>query len=184
MTIKTEIDFSLLPRHVIEVADLQSPYDICRYFEIYKIDYYVYQINYKGICLKFGMSADNSKNYGERLYRQIAHAESWGDKRISGSSGADWRIVEDDFYRLYGIKIDMKDVTIRIWDATHYPFETMTPWDEVVAMETKLIEQYESLMCKKPIGNINDNANVIRRPKVRKGVFQDLFQIIVDKNDQ
>ena len=100
---KINTDWSIIPTHNINVRDLQSPYDISLFMKSHKIDKYLYQIMYKGIVIKYGMSADNSRNYGERIYRQIGHLRSWGTQRLNGSSGSDWRIVEEDFETLYNM---------------------------------------------------------------------------------
>jgi hypothetical protein len=172
---KFDIDWSIIPTLKINGTDLTMPYDICTILKEHNIDWYVYQITYKGVVLKYGMSADNSKNYGERLYRQISHAESWGEKRNGGSSGADWRIIEDDFFKEYGIKIDIKDVTIRVWDVTNYPFQSTVPWDEVNYIEQSLIKTYIDIVGEKPIGNVNDESNITRRARPRRDLVDKFF---------
>jgi hypothetical protein len=131
---------------------------------------------YKGIVIKYGMSADNSRNFGERLYRQIAHGESWGAQRISGSSGADWRIIESDFENLYGSKIHKDHITIKIWNMSNYPFISIDPWTEVYYAEQSLIDTYNSIVGEKPIGNINDDANYKRKGHIRQDTFGGLFE--------
>lgn len=174
---KINTNWSKIPTHTINVRDLCSPYDISLYMKNYKIDKYLYRIMYKGIVIKFGMSADNSRNYGERIYRQIGHIRSWGEEqRLNGSSGSDWRIVEEDFENLYGIKIDKDFVKIKLWDLTKYPFETINPWNEVLVLESQLIAQYVDIVGEKPIGNINDEANAIRRPAIQTSTWVKLFE--------
>jgi hypothetical protein len=173
---KINADWSKIPTHTINVKDLCSPYDISTYMKNYKIDKYLYQIMYKGIVIKFGMSADNSRNYGERVYRQIGHIRSWGERRLNGSSGADWRIVEEDFEKLYNISIDKDFIKIKLWDLTNYPFETINPWNEVLILESQLIARYVDAVGEKPIGNINDEANSIRRLSIQTSTWLRLFE--------
>lgn len=169
-------NWKIIPTHQIDVAKLNDPYDICHLLKQHKVSKYVYRIKYKGIVLKYGMSADRSRNYGDRLYRQIAHAESWGPRRNNGSSGADWRIIESDFEQLYGFKLDKAHLTIKIWNMAGYPFVSIDPAKEVYHAEQELIENYLTIVGEKPIGNINDDANYKRKGHIRKDTFGGLFE--------
>ena len=172
-----DIDWSIIPTHTIDVSTINAPYDISLIMKSLKIDRYCYQIMYKGIVIKYGMSADNSRNYGDRLYRQIGHSKSWGKQRLNGSSGADWRVVEEDFLDVYGFPIDVGNMTVKLWDLTNYPYVTINPWDEVNAIEAQLIDAYVQAVGEKPIGNINDEANVIRRAGIRIDTMDRLFDV-------
>ena len=99
-----------------------------------------------------------------------------GNLRLTGSSGSDWRIVEEDFENMYGIPIDKNHIKIKIWDLTDYPFTTINPWNEVLVMESQLIAQYVDAVGEKPIGNINDEANAIRRPAIQTSTWVKLFE--------
>lgn len=171
-----KINWSIIPTYGIDVKSLTSPYEICKRMSAAKIDKYIYRINYKGIVLKYGMSADKSRAYGERLYRQIGHAESWGNKRLVCSSGADWRIIEDDFKKLYGYPIDKDDLKICIWDTTNYPFTTINPWDEIYHMEQELILKYKEIVGSKPLGNINDDKNIMYKGYIRQSTWDKNFE--------
>jgi len=173
---KISTNWNIIPTYNINIKDLQSPYDVSLFMKSHKIDKYLYQIMYKGIVIKFGMSADNSRNYGERIYRQIGHLRSWGNQRLTGSSGSDWRIVEEDFENLYGIPIDKDYIKIKIWDLTDYPFITINPWNEVLILESQLIARYVEAVGEKPIGNINDEANSIRRTSIHTSTWVKLFE--------
>ncbi len=173
-----DVDWSIVPTHNIDVSTISAPFDISLIMKALKIDKYCYQIMYKSIVIKYGMSADNSRNYGERLYRQIGHSKSWGKQRLNGSSGADWRIVEEDFLDLYGFPIDIDYIKIKIWDLTNYSYVTINPWNEVNAIEAQLIDAYVKAVGEKPIGNINDEANVIRKAGIRLDTMKHLFEVI------
>lgn len=169
------IDWSLIPKYHINVATLTSPYEICRIMRKSNIDKYVYEIMWKGIVIKYGMSADNSRAYGERLYRQIGHSKSWGDQRLVCASGSDWRIIEEDFENQYKFPLDKDNLKITIWDATNYLFTTINPWDEVYFMEQELIRKYKEVVGVKPIGNINDDKNIIYKARIKKSTWEDMF---------
>lgn len=170
-----KIDWSIIPTYTLDVSRLSNPYDICKMMRKAKIDKYVYEIMWKGIVIKYGMSADNSRAYGERLYRQIGHSKSWREQRLVCASGSDWRIIEEDFFKTYGFELDKEHLHVKIWDATNYPFKTFNPWDEVYAMEQELIRNYSTVVGAKPIGNINDDRNIIYKAYVKKETFGGLF---------
>jgi len=174
---KFNVNWSIIPTHTIDVGNLCEAYDISRIMKSHKIDKYLYRITYKGIVIKFGMSADKSRDYGERIYRQIGHSRSWGTCRLTGSSGADWRIIEEDFNNLYSFEIDKNFVKIKIWDVSKYPFQTINHRNEIIDIENQLIENYVNVVGEKPIGNINDEANIVRKAFIKTETWAGLFEI-------
>jgi hypothetical protein len=172
-------NWKIIPTHTLDLVDIQDPYEICHFCKKHNIDWYLYRINFKGIVLKYGMSADRSRNHGDRAYRQIAHAESWNELRNTGSSGSDWRIIEEDFYKLYGIKVDRKFMQIEFWNLTNYPFMSTNPRNEVLRMENELIEKYVDLVGEKPIGNVNDEAYIKTKGLVAIDTLEKLFYLEV-----
>lgn len=175
------INWEVIPTYTIDGSKLTNPSTICGILNHYKIDKYLYRVVYKGIVIKYGMSADKSRNYGERLYRQIGHSASWASEyRLRGHSGADWRVIEEDFKKLYGIDINVKDCIITVWDVTNYPFETINSREEILAMESILITNYENLVGQKPIGNINDEAWYMEKASITKETLSNLFENYAD----
>jgi hypothetical protein len=170
-----KIDWNTIPCYTFNVSALTAAYDICRMMNKAKINKYVYEIMWKGVVIKYGMSADNSRTYGERLYRQIGHSKSWGIQRLVCSSGSDWRIIEEDFETLYGVPLDKDNLKVKIWDASNYMFETINPWDEVYYMEQELIRKYSEVVGQKPIGNINDDKNIMYKARIKKSTWEGLF---------
>lgn len=176
------INWETIPNIVINYGLLDKPTDLCTIFKEYNIRKYTYEIIMRGvnglpdILIKIGMSADNSKNFAERLYRQLAHSKSWGNLRIKGSSGADWLVIEEEFLERYGFPIDKKLITIKIKDLTNYKFTLMSTWDEVNKIEAFQIEQYVKIYGRKPIGNINDEKNARFKPAVEKVTFNSIFE--------
>jgi len=172
-----KVNWSIIPKYHIDGAKLSNPSLICNILAHYNIDKYLYRIVYKGIVIKFGMSADNSRNYGDRLYRQIGHSASWSNSlRLRGHSGADWRVIEEDFKLTYGIDISVTDCKITVWDVTNYPFESINSRDEILAMEAELINNYESVVGQKPIGNINDEAWYMEKAHIKKETLSNIFE--------
>ena len=175
----SKFNWSSFPKYIIDCGKLSKPSDLIKIFERYKIDKYVYTFMFKDIItVKTGMSAAKSYSrcWGERVYRQLGHAFSWGDLlRIDGSSGADWLIIERDFKEKYGIDLDHRHLTLLVWDVTNYDFKSLNPFKEVEEMESEKINEHILLMGEKPIGNINDEANKRNRSYIPKKVFDNLW---------
>ena len=169
-------NWSLIPKITIQGAGLATPSTICAILTHYKIDKYIYQIIFNNVVIKYGMSADNSRNYGERLYRQIGHSASWSKPiRINGSSGAEWRIIEEDFKNKYGYAVNIQACEISVWDLSNYPFTTINSREEILCMEAELIDNHVQSTGEKPIGNINDEAWYIEKKYIKKETLKNLF---------
>lgn len=169
------IDWTLIPKRIIDIGNLTNPYDICRLLKHWNIDWYLYRINYKGIVLKYGMSADNSKNHGDRLYRQIAHASCWNELQNHGSSGRDFRGTEESLFKAYGIQMEREFLTVTVWDVTKYPFVTINPAKEVEQIESVLIQQHIDATGHKPIGNIEHKKYLPKQPGIPAALYNRLF---------
>jgi hypothetical protein len=173
---KSKTDWSLIPVHIINFKNLTLPSDITAIFKKLGIDYYLYQFSFLGIVLKYGMSADNSGDWGERVCRQAGHGPFWGeDFQFRSSSGAEFRIILEEFKRKYGIDVLKDGLVLRVWDVTNYPFDSMDPWMEVNTMERQLIEDYVNVMGEKPVGNIDQEVDYRKRARIRKEDFNSLF---------
>lgn len=172
-----KINWDVIPSFTIDCRKLTHPSEICAVFTKLNVDKYVYKIMFKGIVIKFGMSADKSRNYGDRVYRQIGHSACWSQgMRLRGNSGADWRIIEEEFLRLYGFPIDLKFVTVKVWDLTKYPFRSINSRNEVLAIEAELINNYVIAVGEKPIGNLNDEAWYLEKCYINKDTMATLFE--------
>ncbi len=181
MEVIMEINWNAIPKYEINLRKLDSPNLLCHIFKHYNIDKYVYRIKFKELVIKFGMSADNSRDYGDRVYRQVGHMSSWPQGiRLDGSSGSDFRIVETDFLTLYGFPLDHKYTTITVWNVTDYNFQSVDSRKEILAMEAQLINTYTTIVGTKPIGNINDEAYNKERPHIRKDILANLIENIDD----
>ena len=171
----TDINWDSMPKYNIDCGKIATPAFISTILEHYNVDKYLYRIMYKGIVIKYGMSADNSKTYGERIYRQIGHLESWGPLRLTGSSGSDFRITETDFVNTYGFPLHKDHIKVHVWDVTKYQFKSVKPRREILEMESSLILRYKELTGEKPIGNLNDEANYYGKPYIPKEIAAGLF---------
>lgn len=173
--ISPSINWDDIPRYTLKIKDLSEPYDICRFMQKRKIDIYLYRIKFNGFVLKFGMSADNSRNYGNRIYRQIGHGSDW-PTQLNGSSGADWLIIERDFRARYGIHITKNQLEVEIWNLSNYKFKSLNPRAEVLRLESELISMYVSIVGEKPIGNIYDDESIFKRNMISASLFEQYFE--------
>jgi hypothetical protein len=182
MSTEFKINWEAITQYYIQGKDLNDPYDICRIMKKKGTRRYVYSITHirkmsqPAFVIKHGMSGDYSRNHGERVYRQFAHLKSWGDKRIKGSSGAEFRIILDDILEKYGIDVDHRDLIITIYDLTDYPFTMVDVWLEINKIEAHFINEHVRFFGEKPIGNISDEHNALFRPSIRKETFSSLFE--------
>lgn len=168
-------NWNIISTHDINLSQFNNPADICGYFRNNKIKEYLYRINYKGIVLKFGMSEGNQPNPGDRLYRQVGHSQTW-PAPLNGPNGADWLIIERDMHQKYGITMHKDDITVKIWNLTKYPFNTINQRAEIERMEAELIDQYVSVVGQKPLGNIYDTEYALYRYNISKNVMTALFE--------
>ena len=176
-TILTSVNWSEVPVFTIDIGKMTDPNEITSFFKQHGIDYYIYQINYNHILFKYGMSADNAGVWGERLYRQIAHSCIWEEGvRHEGSSGAEYRIIEEKFKTQYDADIDKSRMTVRVWDFTNYEFDSIDAWKEIENIEQQMIATYEQLTGAKPIGNLNQVKDYRKRARIPKSVASSLFE--------
>jgi hypothetical protein len=176
----SKFDWESFPTYYILCKKLTAPSELCSIFKQHNIKKYVYSFVYdNAVTVKIGMSSPRSPSqiWGERVYRQLAHAFSWGPKRIDGSSGADWVIIERDFKLKYGVELDHNKLMLVVWDVSNYDFQSFNHFKEVESMESEKIDQHIRLLGEKPIGNINDEANKRNRKFVSVDAYNSIFTV-------
>ena len=176
MQTTVKIQWNTIPTYNIDVGNLTRPYEICDIMKNKGTDRYIYRITYKGIVLKYGISSDNSKNNGDRLYRQIAHGSFWGPLQNHGSNGRDFRGVEESLLEEYGITIDRKHLSVKIYDVSNYDFQTIDPFKEMEVMESELIDRFIEATGQKPIGNIEHKKFSSKVPGIPAVLYNGLFE--------
>jgi hypothetical protein len=101
------------PTYKLDLSVYRDFTQICHDMKDLGITKYVYYfVDKKGI-IKYGYSADNSIQYGERVYRQAGHLHGW-NRRLEGSSGSDMRIICDRYYDKYQEPLDRNNITLYI----------------------------------------------------------------------
>lgn len=179
-----KIDFSKIPKYYLLGANLKTPRDISDFFIKNNIKLYCYDVSVINAstgalnCAKKGMSADIKSDFGDRVYRQMAHLKSWSDGlRILGSSGAEFINVAELFEKRYGYPIDHKNCIITIYDMTNYPFRGMNARIEILAAEELLILEHVKQFGEKPPGNLIESYLNSDRAIIEKLHFEGLFMV-------
>jgi hypothetical protein len=151
-----ETKWNKLPRHAFSCRGFIKPADICYEFKKRLIDKYVYEIKHDNITIKFGMSDDKQPMPGSRVYRQVGKLYSWKN-RLLGPNDETFEAIDDEYNRLYGHRMDHNQVSIVVWDFTHYPYQSFSPKFEIYKAEQELIEVYAKYNNgQKPFGNYYD----------------------------
>lgn len=164
------------PRLELDLADLDSPYEIIERAKPRRYRHYLYRIRFKNLVLKYGMSSDTQGKPLERVYRQIGHCQSWGTKQLAGACGADWLMIEQLADRELGIKtIDHRQLTVTVWDFTNWDFDLINRRLELLQMEQALIQAHSDLVGAKPIGNLQADEYLQHRTGITRTVWDSLF---------
>lgn len=167
------------PTITITLGDLESASEICQIMKSMGICDYAYRFKHKDNTLKIGMSADYSVAYGDRIYRQAANIPGW-DKRMLGSSGKDMIDVIEEYKNSTGLTVNRSDCVIEVWDVTKEQQVALGRHKHKAELaESVLLDQYEKIHNKLPIGNFKDTRKTSRRGYVSVAVFADLFGEVI-----
>lgn len=164
------------PDFVIELNDLTCASEICNIMKSKGVQDYAYTIKYINFILKIGMSAKMSRVHGERVYRQAANIPGWSQVML-GSSGKDIIPVLQIFEQQNQTRISRIDCSIEIWDMTKEPKLALgKPQYNAKLAEDTLLDQFEEIYNRLPVGNFKDTRTVTTRNYVSSYLFDDLFK--------
>ena len=166
------------PTLTVAIEDLAQASDLCGILKAHGVKKYAYAIKHLGQIVKIGMSADNAYNHGDRIYRQVANIPGWSTVPRSGC-GKDILEVINDYQREMGVNIHKDDCTIEVWDVTHVEQLSMRPQRTAEDAENELLDQYEEIHGRLPIGNPKDTRKITGKPFVPARVFDQLFKFEV-----
>ena len=102
------------PTITINLADIWDYTEIPHIMRNHMIAEYDYAFRRGDMILKYGLSADNSKIYGERIYRQAGNLPGW-KKLLGGPSGRDMADIAREFEQIHGLELNRKGVSIDIY---------------------------------------------------------------------
>ena len=166
------IDTSKLPTFILKLENYLTASVIKRDMKKADVKCYVYAFYHKGVVMKYGVQYESdSKTYGERIYRQAFHIPGWPTKPSKTTAGNDMLDIIPHFPG-----INKNDVTIQVWDMTHFPrANSNDPKFEVNKVERQFIKEYTELYNKKPIGNIKDESHMDNKGYVADKTFDNIF---------
>jgi hypothetical protein len=104
----------MTPTITINLNDIWDYTEIPHIMRNHMIAQYDYAFRRADLILKYGLSADNSKIYGERIYRQAGNLPGW-TKLLGGPSGSDMADIAREFKQIYGVELNRKDVSIDVY---------------------------------------------------------------------
>jgi hypothetical protein len=129
-----------------------------------QITHYVYIFSCPRGVLKYGYSADNSRSYGDRIYRQAGHLDGW-TRKLNGSSGSDMRIIAENYQNKYNETLDRNNIQLSIIDLSNYDVLGSLE-SHCKNLERMLIDDSIERNGSAPIGNIdNVTESTVRRRK-------------------
>lgn len=168
------IDIGKLPSVVFDLSNYLTASIIKRDMKKAGIRSYVYAFYHKGKLMKYGVQYDcGYDTYGERIYRQAFHIPGWPTKPSVNSAGNDMLDIIP-----YFPGINKNDITIQIWDMTHYPrANSKDPKFEVNKVERQLIKEYIDLHKQKPVGNIKDESHMDNKGCITDKMFASIFEM-------
>jgi hypothetical protein len=165
------IDLNNVPVHSLDLKDLLHAKEIRQYMRIQDIREHCYAFVYKNKVMKYGIQYEwKPTTYGERSYRQAWYIPGWPTKPKS-SSGDDMLDIIKNFPN-----INKNDVTLVIFDMTHYPrASSVEPEYEVKQLERQLIKDHIDSNNEPPVGNIKTEDHMDQKSIVKDAIFDSLF---------
>lgn len=152
---------------VIDLSDLDDYTDITDI--MHGVDRYTYEFSFNGETIKYGVSADNARKYGDRLYRQAGHLPGWKRPLLEGPSGAEMDYINRDYINQRGRSLNRHGMIITVTDMTG---QTKAECEE---LERYLIDNYINNHGKAPIGNKDVRTRFAIRKHHNTKHFRNLF---------
>jgi hypothetical protein len=132
---------------VIDLASLNDYTDICNIMQSHCIIKYVYEFCYNGQVIKYGLSADNSRNYGDRIYRQSGRLPGWKRPTLVGPNGSEMHFINEDYKAKNGLSLNRHQMKITVTDLSN---QTKADCED---LERYLIDTHINIHGVPPIGN-------------------------------
>lgn len=173
-----QIPGSEYPTWTIDLSKLELYTDITDIMLQLGVERYVYAFVFKKLVIKYGISTKNHTGpAGERIYRQAGHLEGWSN-RLHGPSGADMRIIDQDYFDKYGEHLNRNEMVLIIMDLTNVenPHVSDPDWPCKV-LERKLIKEYTNKTGSPPIGNKDTESYIDGKGYVAKDTWDNLFHV-------
>jgi hypothetical protein len=165
------------PTWEIDLSQLTDFLDLTGIIKKLKIVKYNYSFVYQEEVIKYGISADKSLTWGERIYRQAGHLNGWNRKLAPGSSGSDMQDISDEYFTIRGthlnrtgmsiVVVDMSDVVSPMISDPSYPLKKL---------ERDQIKEHIERTGRTPIGNKKTEEYLDRKEFVKRDLWETLFE--------
>ena len=139
--------FASNPKITIDLSKLNDYTDICVIMKKHKITKYVYEFCYNGQVIKYGLSADHSRIYGDRIYRQSGRLPGWKRATLVGPNGSEMHFINEDYKAKNGLSLNRHQMKITVTDLSK---QTKTDCED---LERYLIDTHITIHGVPPIGN-------------------------------
>ena len=165
------------PKHSLELKNLNSLSDIISFFRRRNIQLYLYDIQYKGKTIKYGIQHTISASPGDRVYTQCGHMPGWPqlfNRSPSSRKAVELMILEicenlTDFHK--------NDVVIEIYDLTDYNFKlpesVHSVHIEIRNIEGKFNDWHKEQFGRFPVGNPKQEKKQTEPPE--PALFEKMF---------
>jgi hypothetical protein len=165
------IDLNNVPVHSLDLKDFLHAKEIRQYMRNQDIREHCYAFVRKNKVMKYGIQYEwNPTTHGERAYRQAWYIPGWPTKPKS-TSGDDMADIIKNFPGIH-----KNDVTLVIFDMTHYPRSSSREPDyEVKQLERQLIKDHIDSNNEPPVGNIKTEKHMDQKTIVKDAIFDSLF---------
>lgn len=158
----------------IDLSKLSNFSQICDIMKEHRIEKYVYEFNFNGVVIKYGFSADHSRHYGDRIYRQAGHLNGWPLGVLVGPSGSEMYFINKEYFNKTGRNLNRNGMKIIVTDLSNQNKI------ECEKLEKFLIETYITINGVAPIGN----KDKITKFNVRKHKNEKRFNELFSFNDE
>ena len=154
---------------VIDLSKLSDYTDICDIMSSHIILNYVYEFCYNGETIKYGMSCDNSRNYGDRIYRQAGRLQGWKRQTLVGPNGSEMYFIDQDYLARTGVHLNRHGMVITVTDMTKQSKEDSD------VLERYLIDTYINNHGQAPIGTKDKRTLFEVKKHINDKRLKDLF---------
>jgi len=177
MTKYWQIPDTQYPTWAIDLSQLDDFLDITGIIKQLKIVKYDYSFIYREEVIKYGISADKSLTWGERIYRQAGHLDGWNRKLAPGSSGSDMQDISNEYFELHGIHLNRIGMLIVVVDMSNVASPMVNDPDyPLKKLERDQIKEHIERTGHPPIGNKKTEEYLDRKTFIKKDLWEILFE--------
>jgi len=176
MTKYWQIPNTQYPTWAIDLNQLTDFLDLTGIMKQLKIVKYNYSFIYQEEVIKYGISADKSCTWGERIYRQAGHLDGWNRKLAPGSSGSDMQDISNEYFTIRGTHLNRTGMVIMVVDMSDVDSPMINdPSYPLKKLEREQIKAHIEHTGCSPIGNKKTEEYMDRKGFVKRDLWETLF---------